>query len=92
MITVENVRTYKGKSVYIGRGSPFGNPFHIGKDGDRDEVIKKYRRFFSDRMVVDPAFEKEVNNIAKDAVLTCYCKPSACHGDIIKEYLDKKYE
>lgn len=28
--------------VYIGRGSPWGNPFVIGKDGDRKECIDKY--------------------------------------------------
>lgn len=25
--------------VYIGRGSIFENPFHIGQDGSREEVI-----------------------------------------------------
>jgi hypothetical protein len=29
--------------VYIGRGSAWGNPYVIGKDGDRAEVIEKYR-------------------------------------------------
>ena len=29
-------------AVYIGRGSPWGNPFVIGKDGDRDTVCDKY--------------------------------------------------
>ena len=28
--------------VYIGRGSKWGNPFRIGADGDRVEVIRKY--------------------------------------------------
>lgn len=25
-------------SVYIGRGSPYGNPFKIGEHGNRDDV------------------------------------------------------
>ncbi|PIW12451.1 MAG: hypothetical protein COW35_01440, partial [Candidatus Infernicultor aquiphilus] len=29
--------------VYIGRPSKWGNPFTIGKDGTRSEVIEKYR-------------------------------------------------
>lgn len=29
-------------SVYVGRPSIWGNPFVIGKDGTRDEVIAKY--------------------------------------------------
>lgn len=32
-------------AVYIGRGSPWGNPFIIGKDGTRDEVIAKYEAY-----------------------------------------------
>ena len=29
--------------VYIGRPSKWGNPFRIGPDGNREEVIRKYR-------------------------------------------------
>jgi Domain of unknown function (DUF4326) len=29
--------------VYVGRPSKWGNPFVIGRDGTRDEVIAKYR-------------------------------------------------
>lgn len=29
--------------VYVGRGTKWGNPFEIGKDGTRLEVIEKYR-------------------------------------------------
>ena len=31
--------------IYIGRGSKWGNPFVIGKDGSREEVVEKYRVF-----------------------------------------------
>jgi hypothetical protein len=29
--------------VYVGRPGKWGNPFVIGRDGSRDEVIAKYR-------------------------------------------------
>ena len=29
--------------VYVGRPSKWGNPFVIGRDGTREEVIAKYR-------------------------------------------------
>jgi hypothetical protein len=38
--------------VYVGRPSRSGNPFVIGRDGTRDEVIAKYRawdRYCRDR-------------------------------------------
>lgn len=31
-------------AVYIGRGSPWGNPFVIGQDGSRDDVCNKYEK------------------------------------------------
>lgn len=31
-------------AVYIGRGSKWGNPFRLGRDGDRATVIAKHGR------------------------------------------------
>ena len=31
-------------AVYCGRGSPYGNPFVIGRDGDRDQVCEHFER------------------------------------------------
>jgi hypothetical protein len=30
--------------VYVGRGTPWGNPFVMGRDGDRDEVCDRFER------------------------------------------------
>lgn len=45
MINIVNRKTYRGESVYVGRPSALGNPFVIGRDGDRETVIEKYRRW-----------------------------------------------
>ena len=42
---VVNIKTKK-YDVYIGRGSAWGNPYAIGIDGDREEVIRKYQYDF----------------------------------------------
>lgn len=73
--------------VYIGRGSPFGNPFQIGPCGTREEVIEAYRKWFRQK-VRDPAFHDKVMAL-KGKRLACYCKPLACHGDIIKQYIEE---
>ena len=86
----EVINTYKDKDlnyVYIGRGSPFGNPFVIGKDGTREEVIEKYRSYFKGRLE-DSTFRSMVLRL-KGKNLGCFCKPQACHGDVIKEWLDE---
>jgi len=71
--------------VYIGRGSIWGNKFEIGKDGTRKEVIDKYRTYVLNN--------KELMNLLpflKDKVLGCWCKPKACHGDVLKEIVENK--
>lgn len=90
---METIVVHRSKTeeeyVYIGRGSLFGNPFIIGIDGNRNEVIEKYKDYFYDRIKSDSAFKESVLKL-KNKRLGCYCKPKACHGDIIKEYLDEE--
>ena len=68
--------------VYIGRGSKWGNPFRIGIDGSRKEVISKYRTWIlkqkdllSEMIILD------------GKILGCHCKPKPCHGDVIMELI-----
>lgn len=68
-------------AVYIGRGSYWGNPFHIGQDGTRDEVIEKYIKWFLE----DPSRIKRAKIELRDKNLVCYCSPSRCHGDFLLE-------
>ncbi len=75
--------------VYIGRPSIFGNPFKIGKDGTRKEVIEKYKGYFRFKLGTDQEFKSRVC-VLKGKVLGCYCKPLACHGDVIVKYLERR--
>lgn len=84
--TVVVNKRYEAYDVYIGRGSLFGNPFFIGRDGDRGLVIKKYRAWFTERLE-DMNFKEAVLSL-KGKRLGCYCSPKPCHGDILVEYLE----
>jgi hypothetical protein len=90
--TVINIKNEKREfydtscDVYIGRPGPFGNPFRIGPDGDREQVIAKYRTWFYNKLK-DEAFRGSVEAL-KGKRLLCWCKPDACHGDVIVEYLE----
>ena len=66
-------------SVYIGRGSPWGNPFRIGKDGNRDEVCEKFERMLRSSPVLVRRIKQELSG--KD--LVCFCAPRRCHGDTL---------
>lgn len=82
------VNKHKDKyDVYIGRGSLFGNPYVIGVDGTREEVIEKYAQQFN-LALQDPIFKKAVLNL-KGKTLGCFCKPQACHGDVIVKYINE---
>lgn len=79
--------------VYIGRGSPWGNPYAIGHgDGpDRKEVIEKYKEYFAEKISSDEGFKRGVLAM-RGLRLACFCKPDACHGDVIADYLDSLSE
>jgi hypothetical protein len=64
--------------VYIGRPSKWGNPFEIGKDGDREEVIQKYREW----VVTQPNLMAALPEL-RGKVLGCWCSPKACHGGVL---------
>ena len=72
---------------YIGRGSDFGNPYVIGIDGDRDEVIRKFSEYFYQRISEEPDFKERVLAL-RGKTLACFCKPKSCHGDVIIGYLN----
>ena len=82
---VVNVDKGDAHDVYIGRGSDWGNPYAIGFDGDRDEVIRKYQYDF-ERDYLKSSIEDALSLRGK--ILGCHCKPAACHGDVIANYLN----
>ena len=81
------------KNVYIGRAgvvfiegkrypsapSPLANPFKIGRDGTREDVLEKFEAFTRRRLEVSPQLLRELEG----KTLGCWCKPDACHGDIL---------
>lgn len=71
-------------AVYIGRPSIWGNPFVIGKDGSRDDVIAKYETWLlGNGQLVD-----QLAALAgKD--LVCWCAPARCHGDVLVRLANK---
>lgn len=65
--------------VYIGRPSKFGNPFVIGRHGDRAEVIRRYEEWLRSQPALIEAAKRELRGKS----LVCWCAPLACHGDVL---------
>ena len=78
-----NIKNKEPYDVYIGRPSKWGNPFHIGVDGSRAEVIEKYKAW----LLTHPTLMNDLEQL-RGLRLGCYCKPKACHGDVIVEILE----
>ena len=68
-------------AVYVGRPSKWGNPFKIGSDGDRAEVIGRYRTWVLDRIRAGRLDIVELEGRS----LVCWCAPQPCHADELLE-------
>lgn len=69
-----------GLAVRIDRRSRWGNPFVIGRHGDRSQVIDAYR----ERLHATPELVAAADRLA-GKVLGCWCAPEPCHGDVLAE-------
>lgn len=96
--TVVNLARREAYDVYIGRAGKgydgyFGNPFRPcdGWSEPREACIDKYRAWFAKRLNSDPEFRRRVLELSGKR-LGCFCKPQACHGDVIAAWIDSQPE
>jgi len=76
----------KGRYIYVGRGSKWGNPFKMGDDGDRETVCDCYRKHYVPNK---PSILSDLDSLA-GMVLGCYCSPQRCHGDELAKRANKE--
>jgi hypothetical protein len=73
-------------AVCIGRAMPrvglgaskWANPFKIGRDGTRDEVISKFHEW----VLRQPALMGALSEL-RGRDLACWCAPARCHGEVL---------
>ena len=92
MTSVVNLRR-EAFDIYIGRAGKdqdgyFGNPF---SGGTREENIEMFEAYFHIRLAEDEEFKRRVH-LLTGKKLGCFCKPKACHGDVIVAYLEQHQE
>lgn len=72
--------------VYVGRGSPLGNPFLISAHSDREEVVRRYEVWLRKRIRAgDSRVLAALNRLGDDSILVCYCAPLRCHAEVIRK-------
>ena len=81
------------RKVYVGRPSPLGNPWQLGRDGSREQVIARYRRWLWQRLQQPgspqrQALEELLGHARRQPlVLQCWCHPLPCHAEVIRKAL-----
>ena len=91
MPRVLNKRTDKiqAGAVYVGRPSKWGNPYAIPKDGNREEVIRKYHTLIINSKEYHSG---ELRRKLGGKDLVCWCSPLPCHAGILLELANKDTE
>ena len=94
------VASTHGRFVRIDRGTKWGNPYRIGKDGTREECIELFRQY----LTASPTLMATLPEL-RDKVLGCWCKATgnhwaegafthegrACHGDVLAELVNAMF-
>ena len=83
-VTIGNVVVHCKQAafdVYVGRPSVWGNPFCIGRDGTREQVIEKYKRW----LLARPELVAKAKRELRGKVLGCWCSTLPCHADVLVE-------
>lgn len=71
--------------VYVGRPSKWGNPFVIGRDGTRQQVIDKFEAY----LLTTPALFGALGEL-RGKSLGCWCSPLPCHADVLARYANER--
>ena len=88
MIRVVNIKRKEPYDVYIGRSGrgqdgKWGNKFY---EGTREENIANFEHW----LLTHPKGRKLMKDLPEllDKRLGCFCKPEACHVDILKKHAE----
>lgn len=82
------VNKYKEEyDIYIGRGSKWWNPYAIGEHGTREDVIDAFRTYLWEQMKFGRITKEDLLELDGKR-LGCFCKPQACHGDVLAKAVE----
>lgn len=100
MIRVLNKRN-TDRGIYIGRPTPLGNPFtHLTygsaphRVNSRDEAVEMYRKWVVRELETNSEAKTQFDSLVAQVRtgnldMICWCAPLACHGDVLKEMIQR---
>jgi Domain of unknown function (DUF4326) len=78
---VVNVESGEPFDVYVGRETPWGNPFRTSATVGRTQAIAAFRAMLR----ATPGLAERARRELRGKVLGCHCRPKACHADCLAE-------
>lgn len=77
-------------TVYVGRGSKWGNPFRIGVDGNASDCCDKYQMYIFSAFGIEDFLALQEELGGKN--LACWCPlNSPCHADLLLKLANWKF-
>ena len=101
VINIRNAKK-ENFNIFIGRkssynptsgmkdGTVLGNPFWMQNETERTKVIEQFKEYLTKNIETLLPYLKRIKEREKEygnVYLVCFCKPKACHGDIIVDYI-----
>ncbi len=89
-------------TVYVGRGSKWGNPFKLGEHGDAQQCVNKYINYllpYTHRppnntigdILLSEAVMKTIQSDLRGKNLACWCEEgTVCHADWLLKIANEK--
>lgn len=77
-------------AVYVGRPSKWGNPYILGKHGNRQQVVQMFCEYLRSATNLEGGVPLAVQELrGKD--LVCWCAPKRCHADVLLEVANAQH-
>ncbi len=92
-ISIHNLRNSQPEFPYdikIDRTSPYGNPFRMFTEAQRNVVCAQYKVFLQDKKEPRLYLKKLISLYKEHGQLRlfCWCAPKRCHGEAIVKKLE----
>ena len=70
-------------AIRVDRQSPWGNPFRLKNERDRDKVILQHRHWILEQCLAQTGTytHSKLTRLASATALFCWCSPKRCHSE-----------
>ena len=69
----------------IDRAGPWGNPFRLKAEADREAVARHHRKWLLEQYLASKPPYDRIASIADYGAYLCWCAPKRCHGEALRE-------